>query len=449
MRRLLSTIVLVVVLAGLGAYIYFVDSKRPAGDIEEKQKVFTVEADKIEEITVTSENETTTLRKTDGTWRLIAPLASDADQSEASTVTSSLASLEVNRVVDENAANLAEYGLAEPRIKVAFKAAEGSSGELHLGDKTATQSDVYAVKPGEKRVFLVQAFHETSFAKKPFDLRDKRVLMFERDKVDSIELAAGKVVQLGRAGSDWVVKQPMQARGDYSAVEGLLTRLASASMTRLVEPSTSDPAVLAKYGLDKPRATVTVGAGSSRATLALGKEEDGVVYARDQARGMVFAVDPTLVADLGKPAEEFRKKDVFEFRNFNVARIRVTRGADTSEFQKVAGTGENTPEKWQRVVAGGAPADVDAAKMDDLLTKLTSLRAQSFKTSGAPGIDKPALVVSASYDTGKFERVRLAKTTEAVVVRDDEPGVAVIDTAAYDELVKALDAIVAPPPPGK
>jgi Domain of unknown function (DUF4340) len=448
MRRLLSTVALVVVLAGLGAYIYFVDSKRPAGGIEEKQKVFTVEADKIEEITVTSENETTTLRKADGTWRLIAPLASDADQSEASTVTSSLASLEVNRVVDENTANLAEYGLAEPRIKVAFKAADGVAGELHLGDKTATQSDVYAVKPGEKRVFLVQAFHETSFAKKPFDLRDKRILMFERDKVDSIELTGGKVVQLARAGSDWVVKQPMQARGDYSAVEGLLTRLSSASMTRLVEPSTSDPAVLAKYELDKPRATVTIGAGSSRATLALGKEEDGAVYARDQARGMVFAVDPTLVADIGKPAEEFRKKDLFEFRNFNVARIRVTRGADTYEFQKVAGTGENTPEKWQRVVAGGTPADVDAAKMDDLLTKLTSLRAQSFKTSGGT-LDKPALVISASYDTGKFERVRLAKTTEAIAVRDDEAGVAVLDAAAYDELIKAVDAVVAPPPVGK
>jgi hypothetical protein len=448
MRRLLSTVVLVVVLAGLGAYIYFVDSKRPAGGIEEKQKVFTVEADKIEEITVTAENETSTLRKTDGTWRLVAPVASDADQSEASSVTSSLASLEVNRVVDENAANLAEYGLAEPRIKVAFKAAEGGSGELHLGDKTATQSDVYAVKPGEKRVFLVQAFHETSFAKKPFDLRDKRILVFERDKVDSIELAGGKVVQLARAGSDWVVKQPVQARGDYSAVEGLLTRLSSASMTKLVEPSTSDPSVLAKYELDKPRATVTVGAGSARATLALGKEEDGAVYARDQARGMVFAVDPTLVADLGKPAEEFRKKDVFEFRSFNVARIRLTRGAETYEFQKVAGTGENTAEKWQRVVAGGAPADVEAAKMDDLLTKLTNLRAQSFKTSGGT-LDKPALVVSASYDTAKFERVRLAKTTEAVAVRDDEPGVAVLDSTAYDELMKAVDAVVAPPPPVK
>ena len=35
---------------GLGAYIYFVESERPAGGIEEKQKVFTVEADKIDPV---------------------------------------------------------------------------------------------------------------------------------------------------------------------------------------------------------------------------------------------------------------------------------------------------------------------------------------------------------------------------------------------------------------
>ena len=54
MRGLTSTLILVVVLAGLGAYIYFVDSKRPAasadGSSATKEKVFTVEADKINEL---------------------------------------------------------------------------------------------------------------------------------------------------------------------------------------------------------------------------------------------------------------------------------------------------------------------------------------------------------------------------------------------------------------
>src|SRR5262245_1270895 len=126
MGRLISMLALVLVLAGLGAYIYFVDSKRPAtGASEEKAKVFAVEADKLEEVTITSENETSTLRKTDGTWRLTAPIQGDADQSAITSVANALSTLEINRVVDENASNLADYGLATPRITVAYKAAGG------------------------------------------------------------------------------------------------------------------------------------------------------------------------------------------------------------------------------------------------------------------------------------------------------------------------------------
>ena len=340
-----------------------------------RQKIFTVEPDKIEEITVTADAETSTLRKVDGAWRLTAPVQADADQSEISSLTTNLSTLEVNRVVDENAANLAEYGLATPRIIVAYKAQGGGTGELHLGDKTATQSDVYALKPGEKRVFLVPAFHETTFAKKPFDLRDKRILNFERDKIESVEIAQGSAVtQLVRSGSDWVIKQPFQARGDYSAIEALITKLASTSMTKIVEDATAAPA---KYGLDKPVVRVTVGAGSSRATLAIGKEENGAVYAQDQGRGMIFTVDPAVATDLKKSADEYRDKDLFEFRNFNLARLRLTRGNDSYELQKVAGSGDNATDKWQ-LVGNGSPRDVDAVKTDDSWqSSLPSARSRS------------------------------------------------------------------------
>jgi Domain of unknown function (DUF4340) len=444
-------IALVLILAGLGAYIYFVDSKRPATAVEEKAKVFTVEADKVEEVTITSETETSTLRKVDGTWRMTAPVQADADQSAVSSLTNALSTVEVNRVVEENASNLTDYGLATPRITVAYKAAGGNEGQLLIGDKTPTQSDVYAMKPGEKRVFLVSGFNESTFAKKPFDLRDKRILNFERDKIDSVEVARdANTVLLARSGSDWVLKQPIQARGDYSAIEALITKLASGSMTRLVEGAGSAPkdaAGLTTYGLNKPVARISLGTGSSRATLALGKAEEGAVYAQDQGRGLIFTVDPTFLSDLKSSADDYRDKEMFESRGFNTDQVRVLRGSETLEFRKQAGTGENPSEKWQRVV-DGKPTDIDTTKMEAFLSKLTTLRAQSFVTaSPSTGLATPRLVVSSSYDNGKFERVRIAKNAEVFGARDGEPGVAKLDAAAYDEAIKALDAVLAPPLP--
>ena len=55
------------------------------------------------------------------------------------------------------------------------------------------------MKNDEKRVFLVSSFQETSFNRKPFDLRDKKILKFDRDKADSLVLRSG--AELDRAGA--------------------------------------------------------------------------------------------------------------------------------------------------------------------------------------------------------------------------------------------------------
>jgi hypothetical protein len=450
----MSTIVLVVILAGLGAYIYFVDSKRPGGVpgpagtiVESKDKVFPVEADKIEEVRVTAEKETSVVRKVDGAWQVIEPVSSQADEIELSGLTSSITGLEYGRIVEENAADLANYGLADPRIRVAFTGRDGAAGEIHIGERTATESDIYAVKAGEKRVFLLPSYHENSFNKKPFDLRDKRAVLVKRDEVDALQIGGDANLQVARTGTEWRLHQPVQARADYSAVEGLITRVASANMSKIVEQAPAGgtlPAdVLAKYGLDKPAITAEIGGGSGKATLAFSREQNGEVYARDLSRPMVFTVDPSLVTDLTKPADEYRNKNVFEFRSFNLARLRITRGSNTYELQKTAATSPNQADKWQLTTNGGAAAEIDAVKVEDLLSRLTNLRIESFAPAAA---SQTELTVAASYDDdGKFERVRFGKADADVVAsREGEAGGGRIDADNYAETVKALDAVIAP-----
>ena len=145
MRGLRSTIALVVVLAGLGAYIYFVTWKTPEGDTAKKtDKVFTgLQADKIEELRITSAGgDATTAKKDNGAWQVLQPVTAKADESEISGITSALASIDVVRVIDENPSNLNEYGLSNPRIEVDFKAAgDVSKGNLRVTRLEAGRCD--------------------------------------------------------------------------------------------------------------------------------------------------------------------------------------------------------------------------------------------------------------------------------------------------------------------
>jgi uncharacterized protein DUF4340 len=450
MRGLKSTLALVVVLAGLGAYIYFVTWKKPADDVpggKKQEKVFaSVESDKIEEIRVTSATGDATTVKKEGTgWQLTQPVAAKADDTEVSGITSALSSVEVVRVIDANPSNLNDYGLSNPRIEVDFKASgDKDYRKLLIGEKTPTGGDLFAMRGGDKQVILIPAFQESTFNKSTFDLRDKTILKFDREKVDGIDVttASGPGPAFAKEGSDWKMTRPLQTKADFGAVEGLVGRLQSVQMKSIV-PGEPTPADLKKYGLDKPAGAITLNTGSSRATLQLGgKAEEATIYARDVSKPVVMTVESALLDDLKKGADDYRRKDLFEFRAYNATRVELTRNGQTVVFERVKGQGENAQDKWRRVSPN--PADADRDKVDGFLSRLANMRASSFVESTAKtGLDKAVLTVIVKFDEGKKEeRVTFGKQGDDIYAsRPGEPGAAKTDATDFNESMKTLDEL--------
>lgn len=436
MRGLKSTIALLVVLIGLVAYIYFVDSKKPASDAAEtKAKAFTVDADQIEEIQIKpASGEASRVQKTNGTWQLVEPEKADADQGQVSNAATSLASLEINRVVDDNPSDLSQYGLNPPKADIAFRV-KGKNDLQHLllGEKTATSGDVYAKTPDQKRVFLIAAYLENTFERTPFDLRDKAALKFDQTKVDGIEIVHNGSTSLAKKGNDWTLTKPYSARADFAAAEAMLTSLSSLQMQKIVENDTKD---LAKYGLDKPDATVTAAAGSTRASLAIGKKEGDSVYARDLSRPLVFTIPAMTATDLEKDAGTLRRKDMFDARSFNTTRVELKRGAETLSFEK--SKGKDGKDVWK----DAAGKEVDTAKVEDMLTKLSSIRAQLFQDRVDPVLKMPTLVATLKLDNNMMEMVTFARNGNAVLAsREGESGSATVEVMAFNDAMTAIDAV--------
>src|SRR6187397_2659777 len=103
MRRGRSFLILLALALGLGAYLYFVESKRDPGESEKRAKVFTVETAQIAELEVhASSGAVTTLKKTGEHWEIVAPAQSSADEATVTSLVDALAGLEVVKVLDEN-----------------------------------------------------------------------------------------------------------------------------------------------------------------------------------------------------------------------------------------------------------------------------------------------------------------------------------------------------------
>lgn len=446
MRGLKSTLALLVVLVGLGSYIYFVTWKQPEGGSTPKQdKVFaTLDKDKIDELKVKSASgDVTSVKKESDVWRIVSPVTAAASTSEVAAMTSALSQAEIVRVIDENPSNLGEYGLASPRLEIEFKGGGQSLGRLLVGEKTPTGASLYALKNDEKRVFLIHAYSESSLNRSTFDLRDKTLIKLARDKVQGIELVhPGTSFKLAKKDTTWRVTSPIDTRADFTVSEGIVGRLETAQIKSIVAENVA-AADLGKYGLDKPETTVTLDLAGSKNVVVFGaKAPDGNVYARDAASSMVVTVESTLADDFKKTLDNVRTKDVFEFRAFNATHAEITWDGKSIVLDRVKTEGDK-PDIWKRVSPN--PADADKSKVDAMLASLAEFRATGFKpaTTGT-GLDKPAMTISVKFDEGKKEeKATVGKVGDTVhASRPDDHGATMFDLEKYNEVVKALDELV-------
>lgn len=308
MKRVRGFLLLVALAAGVGAYVWFVEMPRDLSAPDTPaEKLFQVDAAAIQQVTITNEaGEQSTLTRAGERWTLAEIEGAEVDPTEAANVTSSLASLESQRIVDEQPPSLAEYGLERPRVTVSFKDGSGAEQTVLFGNKTPAGGDLYAKLASSPRVFLVGAWLDESFNRSRFDLRDKTVAKFSRDAVTNVTLTSSAgTVSLAQSGGEWRLTAPSEAPADNAAADAVVNAVASARMQSIVE--TPDAAAM---GLNRPAVTVAITAGPTRSVLEIGgPSPDGALYARDTVRGLVFTVDAALARELTKSAADLRKKE--------------------------------------------------------------------------------------------------------------------------------------------
>ena len=434
MGRFVSTAALVLILAGLVGYIFYLDRKPPAADTVKEKPFGTLKADDVEDVQIIASSETTHLKKSGTAWSIVEPVQADADNGEVSAIATNLSTFEISRVVDEKPADLKGFGLDPARVDVRFKVkGQATERRVLFGDKTPTGGDVYAKLPDSPRVFLVPSYLDAAFNKTTFALRDKGILKVDRQKADGLEVTAGATqLAFKKSGESWSIVKPIAARADYAAVEGAIERLSSAQMQGLAENQNGTPK---EYGFDAPTATMTIRTGSSSATLTLGKTENAVVFAKDASRPLVFTVAPTIRTDVVKDVADFRRKDLFDFRSFTASRIELSRGGATQVFE------HSKDKDGKDVWKDAAGKTVDAMKVEDLLAKVSGLRAASFESAAHASLKSPVLTVTATFDKGKDVVTFGRAGMDVYASRPDEPGSAKLQAAPFDEAIKALDAL--------
>jgi len=353
-----TTIGLIVLLAVVGAYVFFVERDRPAASPPGSRTTPAIETDKplftADELSTESINRVT-IQRGDATWVFAKE---GADWWQVEPVRFKLSSWASSTIVDKAASlrlyeTLKEQTLDNPFATVTLSDASGgtSGGKtftLKLGDSTIS-GRAKAVRDDSDRVLLVSDALHT--AVRELDVNDLRARTLDAPgpaQADTLTVnrPGGEGLSLHKSTNGlWYLDAAHTQRAATAEAERIINAFARLGIDQFIADA---PQRLDVYGLDEPRLTVTLttpdrtipDSGTvepgERITLKVGRTADleGNSFFAVRTRGdtggnVVFTVTKGVLAPFEKPAAELRDPAVFtgkldEIRVLAIARDGVT-----------------------------------------------------------------------------------------------------------------------------
>ena len=380
-----------------------------------------------------------------GKWQITSPKPIGVDDAAISSMLSTLSSLNSELLVEEKATNLGQYGLAEPKLEVNITDKNNTARELLVGDDTPTGSGAYAQLAGDPRVFTIASFTKTSLDKGLNDLRDKRMITAEADKITRLELIfKQQTIEFSRDKEQWQILKPKPLRADGTKVDELVRKITDAKMD-LTAASSETPSPSSTPGASPSKgptpaikndpasgfaagsviATVKVTTDSGTQQIEVRKSKDDY-YAKSSVTDGVYKVAAELGQALDKKLDDFRNKKVFDFGDADPSKVEIHDGSKAYVLSK-------SGDDW--TAADGKK--YEKAGVDALISKLRELQATDFAASGF-GTSALQMTIT-SNDEKRTEKVSLSKGAKNTLARrEGESSLYVVDGNLIEDIQKLL-----------
>jgi hypothetical protein len=340
-----STLVLLLLVAGLGAFIWFVERDQASTKIQRDRarSALDVDPDSVSYLEITQSNLVISASLVDHNWRLEQPVQGYADNGEIRRILQGLEALEKGDVISESQRDRSgltknDYGLAIPRARIDLRH-RGRPTSILVGDHTPLGPSLYVMQTNRQEIIATSTNILSYLPRDVEQLRSRSLLHGVPLRAQRFEIkrSSGLLQITRRDDGQWILQQPIEGRADNSFVRDLVQKFQTARIELFVEDGVED---FGPFGLDKPAvAEVYIwpeGEAGARSVF-LGhpvKEDPELVYARVDDWTSVFGVSRKLIEDAQSSAQILRDRRLFNLRTAAVGYIEISSGEETTELQK-------------------------------------------------------------------------------------------------------------------
>lgn len=333
-KNAIILVIIVVLLAG----VYVLVIKTRPEDTENVSDIIRLTdytTDEVESLTLENPEGVFVIVSKDKEWVLSSPADLKYDSSILSSIVINASSIIADRLVEENAQDIAKYGLDDPVI-VKLKVKDGKETVLEVGDRTPTNSGYYVKSAGKNDVYVISTYTGDYLVKDRNGIRSKKLFDFVSDDINTLVMNR-KGQNLFRSDREkdsitsWTMTEPIKGSMNSSALTPMLEALANTTIVEFLEDK---PSELAQYGLDNPAYEFEFGTAAGAYKLSMGDEKvkGSTIYAKLDNSDEVFTVDISPYTFLDKPLKEIVSVFAYIVNIDQVKKIDLTMDGKTTNM---------------------------------------------------------------------------------------------------------------------
>lgn len=384
MKSNITTAVLFVCAALLGAFIWFVerDSESSAQKNLRTQTVFATYPAEIDWIRLERGETIIECTRTAGTWRMTHPVDAPVNAAIVERMIAGMASVKHGErisaaAMDERGLTPSDYGFDQPRATITFRNNHGTF-MWQIGRDTPLGNSLYVMAADSREIISTAQNLLNLVPESPAWIRDRTLFKKSAAAVHGIDLRRPNgIVQIRKTGENqWTIEQPFNGRADAHQVHELIDHAVEATIVDFIS---DEPADRTAFGLEEPVMELSLlDPEDHPQTLFIGKtdpEKPEQRYAKWADSPGIFTIETQWATSFEIESAQLRSRQILDLSPARIEQVSLSTKQEQIELVR-------TDEQWNLV----RPAhwEAEAESVQALIDRLAGGLIHEFVDSPNP-----------------------------------------------------------------
>ena len=274
------------------------------------------------------------------TW-ICKDLNEEINQQLITSSITSLSTLVADRLITENAEDLAQYGLDNPTKKIIITMEDGSTIELLIGNEILSEGNFYAKLSSDNNVYMltgtkIEGFFVKKSAVRNIVLPSSSLLGPQVNTID-IEVNDGSYISMRKESGKWYVYSPYENEilVDNGTIESFISSIVNMKATDVIEIK---PERIGEYKLNEPASKIKISDLNNEYELSFSEGIDGKIYLMINGANKVYTLSEYNAPDIPDSAFNVIVKNPLYFNAEETSEITINQKEGSKDIWDLATT---------------------------------------------------------------------------------------------------------------